>query len=277
MDDLLEILRKFKLSEKPLFINAFSHEDGEGEYAVWLITYPDDRYVLKRASQPERDCYEKYLQNVSFAPKLIAQSGDYLLLSYVEGENLMKCDRTALLRAVDCLIAMQSAYWDSEKIQNALQSRINRRNYLNDPLLERAYDAYLQDCMRVPWTLCHDDLLPFNVIAAEGRAVLIDWEHAGILPYPASFARLIAHTSDEPDALFYMSKEDIAAATDAYYEGLSQHRVIDREGFRRSLNLHLFYEYCEWIYVGNKYGDTNGDLLKKYSILATNMAKKLGY
>lgn len=41
--------------------------------------------------------------------------------------------------------------------------------------------------------LCHDDLLPFNVLVSEDRAVLIDWEFAGILPSPASFARLIAH------------------------------------------------------------------------------------
>lgn len=53
-----------------------------------------------------------------------------------------------------------------------------------------------------------DDLLPFNVIVSDDRAVLIDWEYGGILPYPSSFARLIAHGEEAEDSLFHMTRED---------------------------------------------------------------------
>lgn len=277
MENLYEILCAMGMMENPLSIAAFSHEDGEGEYAVWRVEYADCCYVLKRANPAEAECYTRYLQNAAFAPRLIAKVNDYLLLEYIEGSNLMRCNRTALIAALDSMIEMQNDYWDTPKAQAKLESRKNRRQYLSNDLLEQAYDAYLRDCEQVSWTLCHDDLLPFNVIHAKDRAVFVDWEHAGILPYPASLARLIAHTEDKDDALFYMTAADVEFAINYYYQKLLKTRGIPYESYRRSLDLHLFYEYCEWVYVGNKFGDTTGELYKKYSVLTINMAKKLGF
>ena len=265
------------ICEKPLSIAAFTHEDGEGEYAVWRVDYANTSYVIKRATTAEAECYSQYLQTAAFAPHLIAKVENYLLLEYIDGNNLMKCDHSALKAALDAMIDMQIPHWNASKTDTALESRRNRRSYLENPLLEQAYDAYLADCMQIPWTFCHDDLLPFNVINTADRAVFIDWEHAGLLPYPASLARLIAHVEEKADALFSMSANDVSFAIDYYYEKLLKTQGISYESYRRSLDLHLFYEYCEWVYVGNKFKDTTGELYQKYTVLATNMAKKLGF
>ncbi len=273
-----KILSEMGLGE-PLSITPFENEEGAGEYAVWKVEYADHPYVLKRAKGKEFEIYERYLKNAPIAPALVAKGTvdgqQYLLLEYVEGENLMCCNGEKLIAAIDALTEMQDMYWNCHGSTDGLASRRNRRNYLQNELLERVYDAYLRDCEQIPWTFCHDDLLPFNVLVSGNRAVLIDWEVAGILPYPASLARLIAHTSEEPDALFFMKETDIAAAVDRYYQRLLAPKGICFNEFQRSFDLHLFYEYCEWVYVGNKFGGQNSELFLKYSDLAINMAKKL--
>ena len=85
--------------------------------------------------------------------------------------------------------------------------------------LEEAYASFMKIYQTTPRTLCHDDLLPFNLLIGE-RAVLIDWEYGGVLPYPTSFARLIAHGREEEGAFFCMTREDRVFAIQYYYDGL---------------------------------------------------------
>jgi thiamine kinase-like enzyme len=172
---------------------------------------------------------------------------------------------------------MQSKFWGLEMEKGALDSRELRRQFLMNPLLEKTYDAFLAECTQIPATLCHDDLLPFNVIVSENRAVLIDWECNGILPYPTSLARLIAHGEEDETAFFYMTAEDKQFAIDYYYDKLVKNRLIPYNNYRKSLDLCLFYEYCEWVYVGNKYNDCTGDRYRKYLQLATEFALKIGF
>lgn len=71
-----------------------------------------------------------------------------------------------------------------------------------------------------------DDLLPFNVLVAPEGARLIDWEFGGILPYPTSLARLLAHGSEDDTQLFVMQESDRQFAIDYYYTHLiSQHGI----------------------------------------------------
>ena len=37
----------------------------------------------------------------------------------------------------------------------------------------------------------------------------------------------------------------------------------------------MFYEYCEWVFVGHKYGDTESEYYKKYLPLARRQALAL--
>lgn len=121
----------------------------------------------------------------------------------------------------------------------------------------------------------HDDLLPFNIIASDQKAFLIDWESGGVLPYPTSFARLIAHTEENIDALFYMTQADKDFAVNYYYDNLLKEKGISYTDWLNTLEYFLFYEYCEWVFVGNKYNATDGEYYKKYLPIAKHQATKI--
>lgn len=261
----------------PLAVTQFQNEEDGGFYNVWRVDYPDQSFVLKRAKGQELSHYRRWFaEPASFAPRLYAATEDYMLMEYVPGNNLMKCSRDDLILALDSLIKMQKKHWDPTPI-SIPQNRLNRREYLRDPRLEAAYDAYLKIFSQVPGTLCHDDLLPFNVVISDGRAVFIDWEVAGILPYPTSLARLIAHCEEDENTLFYMEEEDKKFAISYYYQHFIAETGIPREEFDCALDLCLLYEYCEWVYVGHKFEATDTDRFRQYYGLATRQAEKLGF
>ena len=100
---------------------------------------------------------------------------------------------------------------------------------------------------------------------SERTATLIDWETAGILPYPTSLTRLIAHGEENESAFFHMTEDDKAFAADYYCEHLLRDKGISYQSYRRSMDLFLLYEYCEWIMLGNKY--TDGDMVRYHQYL----------
>jgi len=218
----IEILREIGAIDSADEVSAVSFRSAEdgAEYSVWKISCGEKNYVLKKAKNYELEVYSAFFgEGIYGVPQLVAsfesEGEDYFITEYVEGEDLGTCSREKLISALDALISLQSRYWNDLSHENvgytyekSLKSRRNRRNYLMDEELERRYDGFLAVYETLPRTLCHDDLLPFNVIARNDSAAIIDWEYAGILPYPASLARLIAHTGEEDDAFFKMSEAD---------------------------------------------------------------------
>lgn len=277
---MVGVLKQMGIDAEPVSIQPFHNQEDGSAYNVWRVDFPQKTFVMKQAKGEEMSIYKTYFgKSPAYAPTLHGTTQynerDYILMDYIAGEDLVVCDRQKLISALDSLIAMQGDFWDSKRPENALNSRINRYKYLCDPLLEAVYKEYLADCEQIPATLCHDDLLPFNVIVSNDRCVFIDWEVGGILPYPASLARLIAHTEDREGAFFYMSDADKAFAIDYYYEKLPASRGVAYENYLRSLNLSLFYEYCEWVFVGNKYDARDTERYKHYYQLASRKAEEL--
>lgn len=268
-------------------VSAFKNEEDGEDYAVWKVSTAEKTFVLKKAKECELEIYEKFLSTENnFAPKLYktvsTDDGDFLLMEYAEGETLMKCSREKLVLALDALIAMQKKFWGNTELapfgrgfEKSLEGRINRGKYLNDAELEKAYGKFFEVYKALPRTLCHDDFLPFNVIVSEERAVIIDWEVGGILPYPVSLARFIAHTEEKEDAFFHMTEADKAFAVGYYYENLLKDKGIAYEEYRNALVYCLFYEYCEWVMIGNKYGDTESERFKRYLAIAKQKAKEM--
>lgn len=285
-DEMLEILEQMGLfAEDISFCQYFHEEDGE-PYQVFEVTLDGKKYVLKKAKAYEVQVYSAFFASFpSYAPRVYGHARykeeEYLLMEYIDGENLQKCSRKSLQLALNALMSMQREFWDAAmcsqgySYENSLEQRKKRREFLKDGELESAYDRFLEYYCSLPKTLCHDDLLPFNVIVSEKRAVLIDWEYGGILPYPVSLARLIAHGREDENSLFFMSEEDKSFAVQYYYENLIREMGIPYEEYRRSLDYFLFYEYCEWVYVGHKYGNTDGEYFKQYLPLAKAAARKL--
>ena len=72
-----------------------------------------------------------------------------------------------------------------------------------------------------------------------------------------------------------MAREDKDFATDYYYAHLLRDKDISYTDWRNTLEYFLFYEYCEWVSVGNKYGNTDSEYYKKYLPLARQQASKI--
>lgn len=269
-------------------ITQLKHAEDNEPYQVWIIDTGSSRYILKKAKEEEAETYRLLLSDVNdgcvpiICQSIPVEEDTYLLMEYIDGENLCKCDRTKLTLALDALISLQRKTWNSQSLasygysfEKSLRGRENRGRYLNDLLLETAYEKFMKLYPTVPRALCHDDLLPFNVIVSARRAVLIDWECGGILPYPASFARLIAHGEEREDALFFMKSEDKSFAVDYYYDRFLKKMGIAYTEWRNTLEYFLFYEYCEWVFVGNKYNARDSAFYKKYLPIARKQAEKI--
>ena len=268
-------------------ITRLKHKEDNEPYQVWKIEADNARYIIKEAKESEKEIYQAILAKLNESVPALHQvitidEKTFLLLEYIEGEDLCKCNRTKLTHALDALISLQKNTWEAQTVgqwecsfEKSLVQRQNRGKYLNDSLLEEAHEKFLIVFQSVPKALCHDDLLPFNVISDNEEAFLLDWECGGILPYPTSFARLIAHTEENEDALFYMTKADKRFTIDYYYDNLLKENGISYIDWLNTLEYFLFYEYCEWVYVGNKYNATDGEYYKKYLPLAKQQAAKI--
>lgn len=284
--NIREIIAKMGFGEQAE-VTAFKHEEDDSDYAVWKIEEGGVTRVLKKARKQELDVYNAFLASAECGVPRFYKSIEYdgelfILIEYIEGHNLQKCDRESLTAVLDALTYLQNMYWEKRELQGigygfemSLPERQKRGQYLNDAELERVYERYLRIYSNIPQTLCHDDLLPFNVLCAKERAVIIDWEYAGILPYPTSLARLLAHCEEDESAFCYMTQDDKDYAVEYYFEHLLKGKDIDYNAYRRTLDYFLLYEYCEWIMLGIKYNDTGNERFQKYYAKAKEHIKKL--
>ena len=261
-EELTVILSRLGISDA----GCEQFRDGEGgdPYAVWLVRCGRGDFVLKRAKAFEAEVYRCFFtEKKPYAPACfgsVSHGGEqYLLLEYCPGDDLRRCRREALVKALDAIAAMQNEFWERKELygaactmNRALEAIDRRGKYLGAARLEAVYAQFREIYRNTPRSLCHDDLLPINVIVGE-RAVLIDWEYGGVLPYPSSFARLIAHGREKADAYLYMTDADRDFAIEYFFESLPKKRGISYAEYRRSLDFFLFYEYCEWIMIGNRY------------------------
>lgn len=269
----------------PLECHQYCNEEDGEAYHVWEIILPDKRGVLKKAKGYELENYKTFLRSSpAYAPQIYGDAQfngeNYFLMEYISGHDLKRCTRGDLELALDAIIAMQKEFWmprnlNGYSFKGCFEQRQNRRDYLRDPLLEKTYDAYLEGFSAMPKSLCHDDLLPFNVIVSDDRAVLIDWEVLGVLPYPTMVARLLAHGEQNENAFFYLKQEDRDWAIEYYFQKFASEMDIARDRFDQDMRLCFFYEYCEWVYVGNKYGTTDTERFKTYYNKARKCAQEL--
>ena len=267
-------------------ITAFTDDEDGYEYAVWLIDAGKEKYVLKRAKAFELEAFRCFFSDrKSYVPAFFGSceydGKDFFLMEYCPGEDLRRCEREKLRKALDALIEMQDEFWQREELYDsvvtlgrALEGIEKRGRYLGSELLEKAYAGFVQIYKNTPRTLCHDDLLPINLLIGE-RAVLIDWEYGGVLPYLSSFARLIAHGREDGGAFFYMTKEDRNFAIQYYYDRLVRKHGISEEEYRHALVYFLFYEYCEWVMLGNRYDGRSDERYGYYLKLAEETAAQL--
>ena len=286
--ELRSILRSLKVSDADTArITAFTSSEDGAEYAVWRIDGGKTTTVLKRAKAYEIACYETFFRDPTpYVPAFLGSAriddSSWFITEYCEGTDLCRCDRARLSRVLDALIGLQDAFWQRESLydrcvtmERAQKAVEDRGRFLGSERLARVYAAFERVFRETPRTLCHDDLLPLNVLANETRAVLIDWEYGGVLPYAGAFARLIAHGREDENAFFYLTQADRAFAIEYYYERLLKPHGVSYADYRRTLDYFLFYEYCEWIMLGNRCDSRDDERFGYYVDLANRMADRL--
>lgn len=262
----------------------FRAEEDGAAYQVWKIRTDRGMRVLKKTSPMEEAVYETFFRDGGPAPKVYAfgtyEDEIYMLMEYASGSSMSRCTRDRLVRTLDALIESQDRWWGDDTcadvgygFSESWPNRCKRLVYLGE--LKRAYQAYLDAFAAVPRTLCNDDMLPFNVLADGDRAVILDWEYGGILPYPCALARFLAF-GEEGEELFQMTAEDKRFALDYYYEHLLRGKGISRAEFDRTMDLFFLKEYAEWVYCAALSGDYEMEYYKKYSEKANELARKLG-
>lgn len=261
-ETLLKIAGRIRPLTASAAVRQMAYEDAEGFYSAWQVTDGQGAYLLKAVSETELGIYRRLGNGCTSLPRFYGATSyynkEYILLEFVEGHSLMRCTRPDLVRALDAMIALQDAFWGTKKrigesAKTVLMRCRKRRDYLPEPDLQQAFDQYLALYPTLPRTLCHDDLLPFNLIVGDERTVFIDWETGGVLPYPAMLVRLLTHGSEHGETPFFMTEGDKALAADYYYDHLIKDKGIPYGEYRRALALFRFFELTEWVYVYRKY------------------------
>lgn len=281
---LQEILAGLGIREMPAAVKPFHGEEDGAEYTVWRVDLQTGPKVLKKTTRQERSVYETFLMGLAAVPRCYGfyETGDdvYMLMEFVPGQTLSRCTREKLTLALDALIELQNAWWQDEahaeaglSFDRCYESRQKWLPHMAD--LTEAFEAYLEAFRTVPRTLCNDDMLPFNVLTDQNRAVILDWEYGGILPYPCALARLIAYGEDREDALFYMTQEDKEFALRYYYDRFIRQKGIGWEAYLHAMQLFLLKEYAEWVYCAHKSGDLGIPYYKPYYAKARAMAAQL--
>lgn len=284
MERIRKIIKSLGMELRVETAEPFRAEEDGKPYQVWKLQTDRGELVLKQTNSMEQAVYETFFREDGPAPKVMAfgtyENELYMLMEYASGSSMSRCTRDRLIRTLDILIDSQRRWWGNGScaevgygFSQCWPNRCKRLEYLGD--LKPAYQAYLDAFERIPRTLCNDDMLPFNVLADERRAVILDWEYGGILPYPCALARFLAFGEEEGD-LFRMSEEDRQFALDYYYEHLIRDKDITRKEFDRTMDLFFLKEYAEWVYCAALSGDYEMEYYKKYSKQAMNLAQKLG-
>ena len=254
-------------------VDYFSYEETKGHYKnIYKIITSNKTYVLKKAKDDELDIYKNLNNSDNHLPYLYGYyhyyKSDYILIEYVNGNNLMKMDKKSLTRVITAIIDIQKKYWSSSlefglTKEELLKSRYNRLSYLPDELKE-TYEEYIECLKKTPVTFSHEDLLPFNILINNDRVCFIDLEVGGILPYPTMLARLIGHTKENKDAMFYLTKEDYDFAISYYFDNFIKEQGISYKEYIQTMNLFIFNELIEWIYVYRKNNYSPNNFYKEY-------------
>ena len=257
-------------------------EEGGGAYRVWRLTGDGQSFILKESSARELEIYRAMSGKSPHVPLVFGETvwrgKPWILMEDLQGKNLSDPTRDELALAVDALIDLQRPTWNSsgklgESMEESLTLRRIRRRYLPGIGLKLAFDRVMREYRTAPTALGHDDLLPQNVLICGDRAVLIDWEYGGMLPYPVMLARLIAHGSETGLTPFHLGTGDKQFAIDRYYERFVRFMGVARGSYDYTMDCFLFYEMTEWVYVYRKTHKRPDEFYRSYLAEAKMLAR----
>lgn len=110
--EIIQYIDAVSIPDKATVTQLRREEDDE-PYQVWKIDTNSASYILKEAKESEAETYQYILSGLeeNSVPAMHQTiSGDgktFLLMEYIDGENLRNCNRTKLTFALDSLISLQ--------------------------------------------------------------------------------------------------------------------------------------------------------------------------
>ena len=272
-ETISRILSRILKQDIEFDIEFFPSEESKGRYKnVYKIISNKGIFILKKAKEKELDFYKCIDNQTNCIPFFYGYThlynNDYILIEYFDGDNAMKMNREQLIRIIDAIIDVQKQYWmsnDSFAItkEESLKRKNNAFSYLPNELKD-TFSLFLDYYQKVPVTFSHEDLLPFNVLINKERVCFIDLEVGGILPYPTMLARLLAFTEEKDNALFYLKEEDYQFAIEYYYDSFIKEKGIAKKEYLLTMDLFIFNELTEWVWVYNKQGYQPNDFYNKW-------------
>ena len=283
-ETISKVIKRILNNNLNFTVERFPFEDSKGFYkSIYKIITNDNVYVLKKAKSYELEAY-RFLQNiVDSIPYYYGTTkyygNDYILIEYVTGQNAMRMDKSMLVKIINQIIKVQKATWQSNNsfgvsLETSIKRKYNRLKYLPDELQE-TYEKFISCYKKTPVAFSHEDLLPFNVLVNDNRVCFIDLEECGLLPYPTMLARLIAFTEEKGDALFYLSKEDYQYGIRYYYDAFIKECEISEKQYFYTINLFIFNELIEWVFVYNKEKYQHNSFYKKWYEKALQLGKQI--
>ena len=110
--ELWEIIDRIEAVSIPkdATITQLKHEEDDEPYQVWRIDTNSTKYILKEAKGNEQELYSTVLATIKVSVPALYQvitinEKAYLLLEYIEGEDLCRCNRVKLTHVFDFLTA----------------------------------------------------------------------------------------------------------------------------------------------------------------------------
>jgi thiamine kinase-like enzyme len=233
-DALLARLEQLSFLQKPILLEPLS---GGITNQNFLVRSPAGHFVA-RLCQPrphlgidrrnESICHD-IAANLGLAPPLIHRDHDLLIYPWVAGRSftiadLLEPDQRARVAA---LLGHLHAAWDTldgeilyfcafQTIRTYARTAATRGAELPGDLPATLEDLRQLSRAMTPFrpVLCHNDLLPANLIDDGNRLWLVDWEYAGIGHPLFDLANLAANAglSDEQDQELLNTYTDLETA-----------------------------------------------------------------
>ena len=235
------------------FMDDEVYDDEAKGYSVYKLVTGDRAFVLKKSESAEdfRDEVKHYsLLKGLPVPEFLGAADGFILLSFVEGADLKKPTDDGIRAFAKSLTAIMNAYpmgRDHERGRyDVYLKRLEKRAAFISckPELSSAFSVFLERQREIPLTLSNGDLLPINALYDGEKAVIIDWEFGGFMPYSLDIARFFAHGRVSGKASpFRMTDEQKRLFVDLVYGGLTV--KPPRAVFDRDVLLAEFNEYVE--------------------------------
>ncbi|MDT2832231.1 phosphotransferase [Vagococcus carniphilus] len=224
-----------------LEVSPFFNERLDKEYQAYrLATREGKSVVLKKVSKEECDAYQ-LLNRVEIFPEFINQtkdsSGDYWLTTeYFLGKDLSILKKEAASRLGKELAKLANSFFEendslrtfSPNLKKQIESKYQLLEKLKSNLsLYKTYEEYIIRFKGTPKTICHDDLLPINVLFDEktNQMKILDLEHVRLSSYICDVARFGAFYSGDKVSFkkgfsFFDEEENIQLFLKTYYSFL---------------------------------------------------------